>query len=110
MSQHAQDLGAAYEVLSDDEKRKTYDRHGEEGLNKGARHDASDIFSGYLSISIMFAYNPRMFGGGFFNMNQQHGQHEVPRGHDVTMDLPVPLEYLYKGEFLEVGHRQPPGD
>ena len=28
-----QDLGAAYEALSDDDKRKTYDRCGEECLN-----------------------------------------------------------------------------
>lgn len=40
-----QDLGAAYEVLSDEEKRKIYDRSGEEGLSKGAQHDAGDIFS-----------------------------------------------------------------
>jgi len=30
-----QDLGAAYEVLSDDEKRKKYDRCGEECLKEG---------------------------------------------------------------------------
>ena len=30
-----QDLGAAYEVLSDEEKRKKYDRCGEECLKEG---------------------------------------------------------------------------
>ena len=27
------ELGKAYEILSDDEKRATYDRYGEDGLN-----------------------------------------------------------------------------
>ena len=35
-------------MLSDDEKRGIYDKHGEEGLKDGGRqHDASDIFSRY---------------------------------------------------------------
>ena len=43
---------AAYEALSDGEKRKIYDRHGEEGLKqhasgggRGGGNPASDIFS-----------------------------------------------------------------
>lgn len=42
---------AAYEALSDDEKRKIYDRYGEEGLKEhsgrssGSGNPAADIFS-----------------------------------------------------------------
>merc|ERR1719456_568080 len=43
----------AYEVLSDDEKRKTYDKYGEEGLEEGGGggQDPMDIFG-------------ELFGGG----------------------------------------------
>jgi DnaJ family protein B protein 11 len=34
-----QDLAAAYEALVDPEKRRIYDSHGEEGLQKSERHD-----------------------------------------------------------------------
>ncbi|NP_001365380.1 dnaJ homolog subfamily B member 11 isoform 2 precursor [Homo sapiens] len=40
-----QDLGAAYEVLSDSEKRKQYDTYGEEGLKDGHQSSHGDIFS-----------------------------------------------------------------
>jgi len=44
-----QEIQAAYEVLSDREKRELYDRHGEEGVNNGGRGGGgggmNDIFS-----------------------------------------------------------------
>ncbi|KAL3213713.1 hypothetical protein MRX96_035214 [Rhipicephalus microplus] len=89
-----QDLGAAYEVLSDEEKRKTYDRHGEEGL----KHDAfggSDPFASF-------------FGDfGFFGDGHRNEQREIPRGADVVMDLWVTLEELYQGNFVEVVRNKP---
>jgi DnaJ-class molecular chaperone len=44
-----QDLAAAYEALVDPEKRKVYDSHGEEGLQKSERgeHDHHDPFARY---------------------------------------------------------------
>lgn len=44
-----QDLGAAYEVLSDAEKRKTYDKYGEEGLKQDSFGGGSDPFSRLVS-------------------------------------------------------------
>jgi DnaJ-class molecular chaperone len=48
----SQDIAAAYEALSDEETRKKYDKFGEDGLNKGQTHDASDIFNKYGSAII----------------------------------------------------------
>lgn len=45
------EITAAYEVISDREKREIYDKHGVEGLKGGGGMGAQDIFS-------------QMFGGG----------------------------------------------
>ncbi|KAH7727266.1 Protein DNJ-20 a [Aphelenchoides avenae] len=89
-----QDLGAAYAVLSDPEKRKVYDRQGEEGVSKmgngGGGHDPFSSFFGDF------------FGGG----GQQEDQ-EAPKGADVTINLYVTLEEVYNGEFVEIKRRKP---
>nr|XP_006812668.1 PREDICTED: LOW QUALITY PROTEIN: dnaJ homolog subfamily B member 11-like [Saccoglossus kowalevskii] len=54
------DLGAAYEVLSDPDKRKTYDRHGEEGLKDGGMKHG-DPFSSFFGD---FGFGGFHFGGG----------------------------------------------
>ncbi|KAF6025800.1 dnj-20 [Bugula neritina] len=84
-----QNLGAAYEVLSDDEKRKKYDKCGEECLKEGDL-GGGDPFSSF-------------FGDfGFFGGGQRHGERETPKGGDVVMDLFVSLEEMYNGNFIEV--------
>ncbi|KAL3993764.1 hypothetical protein ACH3XW_18920 [Acanthocheilonema viteae] len=81
-----QDLGAAYEVLSDEEKRKIYDRYGEEGLKDSGGGDSGSFSS---------------FFGDFFQSNRQHEEATL-RGADVVMDLWVTLEEVYSGSFVEV--------
>ncbi|CEF59543.1 DnaJ homolog subfamily B member 11 [Strongyloides ratti] len=97
-----QDLGAAYEVLSDPKLRKIYDRSGEEGLNRqqqgGGGHDP---FSSFF--------------GDFFGGNEQ--EETVNKGADVNVDLWVTLDEVYNGAILNIkrvkslyketsGHRQ----
>jgi DnaJ family protein B protein 11 len=91
-----QDLGAAYEVLSDEDKRKTYDRGGEEALKRdGGFGGGSDPFSSF--------FGDFGFGFGFGdNGGSQRGERETPKGNDVIMDLVVTLEELYSGNFVEV--------
>ncbi|XP_071941415.1 dnaJ homolog subfamily B member 11-like [Antedon mediterranea] len=88
------DLGAAYEVLSDEEKRKQYDNYGEEGLKDTGSH--RDPFSSF-------------FGDFGFHFGGHHHSHndDVPRGDDVHVDLEVSLEELYTGNFVEIVRYRP---
>uniref|UniRef100_A0A3P9D317 DnaJ homolog subfamily B member 11 n=1 Tax=Maylandia zebra TaxID=106582 RepID=A0A3P9D317_9CICH len=76
------DLGAAYEVLSDEEKRKQYDMYGEDGLKEG-HHTQLDFMPG----------------------SQQ--DRNIPRGNDIVLDLEVTLEEVYSGNFVEVVRNKP---
>ncbi|XP_034952203.1 dnaJ homolog shv [Chelonus insularis] len=89
-SRKFQDLGAAYEVLSDQEKREMYDRCGEECLKKDGMMNNADPFASFFGD---FGFH---FGG-----EQQHDR-ETPRGDNLVMDLFVTLEELYSGTFVEV--------
>uniref|UniRef100_A0A8B9GPR6 DnaJ homolog subfamily B member 11 n=1 Tax=Astyanax mexicanus TaxID=7994 RepID=A0A8B9GPR6_ASTMX len=90
------DLGAAYEVLSDEEKRKQYDAYGEEGLKEGHHSSHGDIFSSFFGD---FGF---MFGG-----NRQQQDRNIPRGNDIILDLEVTLEEVYSGNFVEVVRNKP---
>ncbi|KAK9888436.1 hypothetical protein WA026_000684 [Henosepilachna vigintioctopunctata] len=94
-SRKFQDLGAAYEVLSDEEKRKKYDRCGEDCLQRDGMMDGGmDPFSSFFGD---FGFH---FGGG-------EQKHETPRGADITMDVLVTLEDLYSGTFIEITRNKP---
>ncbi len=73
------DVNDANEVLSNPDKRATYDLHGEDGLKK--EKEAGNRPSGGLFD---------LFGGGM----QQGGKR---RGPDFRMEFPVTLEDLYNG-------------
>ncbi|XP_055071638.2 dnaJ homolog subfamily B member 11 [Misgurnus anguillicaudatus] len=90
------DLGAAYEVLSDEEKRGQYDKYGEEGLKEGHQSSHGDIFSSFFGD---FGF---MFGG-----NRQQANRDIPRGNDIVLDLEVTLEEVYSGNFVEVIRNKP---
>ena len=86
-----QDLGAAYEVLADEEKRALYDKCGEECLKKDGMMNQGDPFASFFG-------DFDFFGGG----GPQRGEQQTPKGSNIVIDLSVTLEELYSGNFVEV--------
>jgi DnaJ family protein A protein 2 len=81
------EISAAYEILSDPEKRKQYDEYGLEGVDDegGAQQRGEDLFS-------MF------FGGG-----RGGGHARGPRkGPSVNHPIKVSLEDLYNGKTVKL--------
>ncbi|XP_076952252.1 dnaJ protein ERDJ3B-like [Bidens hawaiensis] len=86
------EINNAYEVLSNSEKRKIYDRYGEEGLKQ---HAAGGGGGGGMDIQDIFK---SFFGGG----GDQEEEERVVKGDDVIVDLDATLEDLYMGGTLKV--------
>ena len=79
-------LGEAYDVLSDEKKRKVYDRYGEKGLtdNNFEARNPADIFR------------------AFFDRDGMDDDSGPRRGDDSVNPLNVTLEDLYNGKKSHV--------
>jgi DnaJ family protein A protein 2 len=80
------EINAAYEILSDPEKRELYDKYGLEGVNEDGHGGpgGEDLFS-------MF------FGGG-----RRSGRSGPRKGPSVNHPLKVSLEDLYNGKTVKL--------
>lgn len=84
----------AYEILSDADRRATYDRYGHEGLRSGGQAPNFDAFS---SISDLF---DAFFGGGAFGGGTARSG---PRqGEDVAVAVEISLAEAYTGATVDV--------
>jgi molecular chaperone DnaJ len=96
------ELGEAYDVLGDDQKRAAYDRYGHQafsgGMPGGGFHDPMDIFR-------------EVFGGGgggdifetFFGGGGRRQRRDGPqRGSDLRYGLEISLEEAAKGVESEL--------
>jgi molecular chaperone DnaJ len=84
----------AYEILSDAERRATYDRYGHEGLRSGGFAPNFDAFS---SISDLF--DAFFGGGGAFSARRSRSA-----GGDVAVSVEVDLFEASEGVAVEVAH------
>ncbi|MCL4742474.1 MAG: molecular chaperone DnaJ [Phycisphaerales bacterium] len=91
----------AYEVLSDDARRRLYDQFGHEGLRRGggpathdfSRMDVSDIFSMFEDI---------FGGGGGGGFGRSASGRRVARGYDLETEVTLTLDDVLHGCEREV--------
>src|ERR1700741_4288371 len=83
----------AYEILSDAERRATYDRYGHDGLRSGGY---APNFDGFGSIGDLF---DAFFGGGFARPGFRAAQ-----GADVAVAVEIDLLEAARGATVEVSY------
>ncbi len=89
------EVAEAFEVLSDNDKRATYDRFGHEGLSGTPFRDFSgisfdDLFGGFGIFDDLFS----AFGGG---SRARTSRPRARRGQDVRLNLEISFDEAMKG-------------
>jgi molecular chaperone DnaJ len=92
----------AYEVLSDSDRRATYDRYGHEGLRNGGYAPNFDSFGSVADI-----FNTFFGGGGAFGSAFGGGRPGGPAaGGDVAVGAEITLLQASTGAQLEVAYEK----
>lgn len=95
------ELGKAYETLMDDDKRATYDRFGEDGLNNAGFNTQGPFANGFGDLEEVFN---SFFGGGFggFGGSRRQDPNAPQRGDDLRLDIELDFEDAVFGITREI--------
>lgn len=101
--QKFKDLGKAYEVLMDRDKRSTYDAYGEDGLSNAGFGGQGPFEGGFGDLGDILN---SFFGEGFGGFGGFGGRQQDPnaprRGSDLRLDLEIEFEESIFGTEKEV--------
>lgn len=93
----------AYEVLSNEDKRKRYDQFGHAGIENGP--GGSGDFGQGMSMDDIFSSFGDIFGDIFGGRRQRHSRSNGPepkRGHDLYKEISISLKESYTGTKQEI--------
>ena len=91
------ELGKAYEVLMDDDKRQMYERYGEDGLKNSGYDSQGPFAGGFGDLSEIFN---SFFGGGFgFS---QRDPNAPQQGDDLRVNIELTFEEAVFGTTKEI--------
>ena len=94
------ELGKAYEVLSDDEKRQVYDRYGEEGINNSGFGGGGPFEYGFGGLNDIFE---AFFGGSMGGFSSRQRDPNAPiQGDDLRMDIQIDFKDAIFGVEKEI--------
>ena len=93
------ELGKAYETLMDDNKRATYDRYGEDGLNNAGFNSQGPFANGFGDLNDIFE---SFFGGFGFGGSRRVDPNAPQRGENLRLDIELSFEEAVFGVEKEV--------
>ena len=96
------ELGKAYETLSDDNKRATYDRYGEDGLKDAGFNTSGPFDGGFGDLNDIFESFFGGFGGGFGFSERATNPNSPQNGADLRLNLQIEFEEAAFGVKKEV--------
>ncbi len=95
----------AYEVLSDTQKRKTYDQFGHSGVDSSMGGGGAGGFGQGMNMDDIFSNFGDIFGDIFGVGSQRQRRNSGPepkRGHDLSKDVSISLKESYTGTKQEI--------
>lgn len=88
------ELGEAFDVLSDEQKRQVYDAYGHDGLKSGGYSPSWDFMQGFPDLNDLFA---SFFGGDFGFATGARRQQNPYQGDDLRVDVALDLSDCLHG-------------